>query len=231
MWGRHPSITAATPLSCMTHHTVQLPEIMPSQRIERATKQLTAAIANAPTDGPPDYLDAVERLRRVFLGREKQQIEAQTQPASNARATTPKSPKVSRQSTAAPAIPAASTPAVTPNDADKDEPPELSGPNYVTDDEDSDDEDEEFDEPVRPRYNLRERHNVVAQNKLFEETPNVQHAESPCMHQGRFQQAAEVLRVQEAFKREMNTPIGMFVGAVVNPETGKALEYRDRRGQ
>lgn len=103
-------------------------------------------------------------------------------------------------------------------------------PNYVMDDKsDSDDEDEELDDPVRPQYNLRHRLQAVVQNVLYEESPNVIDAKSPCRHQGRFQQAVEVLRVQEAFKSEMYTPIGMFAGAVIDPDTGKALEYRDRR--
>eukprot|EP00957_Ditylum_brightwellii_P183385 13969059-Ditylum_brightwellii.AAC.1 len=53
------------------HHSVHIPSITPVQRLEKATKELTNAVRNAPTDAPPDYLTAVQRLRAVLL-KEKQ---------------------------------------------------------------------------------------------------------------------------------------------------------------
>eukprot|EP00957_Ditylum_brightwellii_P186099 14168483-Ditylum_brightwellii.AAC.1 len=49
------------------HHTVQLPQITPAERIEKATKELTAAVRNVPMDAPPDYVTVVQRLQAALL--------------------------------------------------------------------------------------------------------------------------------------------------------------------
>eukprot|EP00957_Ditylum_brightwellii_P104295 7944632-Ditylum_brightwellii.AAC.1 len=53
------------------HHSVHIPSITPAQRFEKATKELTNAVRNSPTDAPPDYLTAIQWLRAVLL-KEKQ---------------------------------------------------------------------------------------------------------------------------------------------------------------
>lgn len=45
------------------------------------------------------------------------------------------------------------------------------------------------------------------------------------VHAGRFSLAAKTLRIREAHKAEMYSPIGVFAGAVLDPDTGKCLEY------
>eukprot|EP00957_Ditylum_brightwellii_P123553 9420234-Ditylum_brightwellii.AAC.1 len=36
-----------------------------------------------------------------------------------------------------------------------------------------------------------------------------------------------MMQTKEVYKSEMHSPIGMFAGAVVDDDTGKALEYQD----
>eukprot|EP00957_Ditylum_brightwellii_P035239 2672501-Ditylum_brightwellii.AAC.1 len=36
-----------------------------------------------------------------------------------------------------------------------------------------------------------------------------------------------MMQIKEAYKSKMYSPIGMFAGAVVDDDTGKALEYQD----
>eukprot|EP00957_Ditylum_brightwellii_P019003 1430359-Ditylum_brightwellii.AAC.1 len=41
---------------CFQHHAVQIPQITPAERIEKATKALTDAVRNVPVEAPPDYV-------------------------------------------------------------------------------------------------------------------------------------------------------------------------------
>eukprot|EP00957_Ditylum_brightwellii_P141215 10759116-Ditylum_brightwellii.AAC.1 len=54
------------------HHGVKVPNVAPAKQIAKAVKDLTAAVRNDPTKGPPDYIEAVPWLRAVLLN-EKQQ--------------------------------------------------------------------------------------------------------------------------------------------------------------
>eukprot|EP00957_Ditylum_brightwellii_P129709 9894653-Ditylum_brightwellii.AAC.1 len=51
---------------------MKLPTVTPAERIEKAVKELTNAIKANPTEGPANYIEAVQHLRVVVL-REKQQ--------------------------------------------------------------------------------------------------------------------------------------------------------------
>eukprot|EP00957_Ditylum_brightwellii_P142275 10839115-Ditylum_brightwellii.AAC.1 len=65
---------------------------MPAECIEKATKALTAAVRNVPVDAPPDYVDAVQRLRAVLLNeRAPTQIQqlTQSQPMKEASQLSP----------------------------------------------------------------------------------------------------------------------------------------------
>lgn len=62
---------------------------------------------------------------------------------------------------------------------------------------------------------------------LFEESPNVATREKEPVHADRLELATKILRIQEAYKLEMYSPEGMFIGSVIDPDTGKILEYRD----
>eukprot|EP00957_Ditylum_brightwellii_P171918 13088536-Ditylum_brightwellii.AAC.1 len=49
------------------HHGAKVPTVTPTERVAKAVKELTSAVCNEPTDGPPDYIEAVQRLRAVLL--------------------------------------------------------------------------------------------------------------------------------------------------------------------
>eukprot|EP00957_Ditylum_brightwellii_P103055 7853474-Ditylum_brightwellii.AAC.1 len=59
------------------------------------------------------------------------------------------------------------------------------------------------------------------------ETPNVTSNTTEPVHQRRFSIATKLLQMKEMYKSEMYTPFSMFAGAIVDEETGKAMEYRD----
>eukprot|EP00957_Ditylum_brightwellii_P116050 8853385-Ditylum_brightwellii.AAC.1 len=64
------------------HHNMKLPQVMPEERIEKAVRELTNAIEANPTEGPANYIKAVQRLRAVVLG-EKPRAQAETIPHHN----------------------------------------------------------------------------------------------------------------------------------------------------
>eukprot|EP00957_Ditylum_brightwellii_P172037 13097289-Ditylum_brightwellii.AAC.1 len=110
-------------------------------------------------------------------------------------------------------------------------PTKLSIP-IVSDDEYSDGEDSDdesvtgnnhhIDDPTPPRYNLRICATNVINSLILEETPDATSKITEPVHQGRFSIAAKLLQVNE-----MCTPFNMFAGAVIDEETGKAMEYCD----
>eukprot|EP00957_Ditylum_brightwellii_P004862 370516-Ditylum_brightwellii.AAC.1 len=56
----------------LKHHGIKVLNVTPAEQIAKAVKELTAAIRNDPTEGPPDYIEAVQQLRAMLLN-EKQQ--------------------------------------------------------------------------------------------------------------------------------------------------------------
>eukprot|EP00957_Ditylum_brightwellii_P145757 11099133-Ditylum_brightwellii.AAC.1 len=63
-WGFHAEDT-------WHDHNVMVPMVKPAECIEKAVKELIKAVKNNPTEGPPDYIEAVQQLRAVVFG-EKQ---------------------------------------------------------------------------------------------------------------------------------------------------------------
>ena len=49
------------------HHGAKVPTVSPTERGAKAVKELKSAVRNEPTDGPPDYIEAVQQLRAVLL--------------------------------------------------------------------------------------------------------------------------------------------------------------------
>eukprot|EP00957_Ditylum_brightwellii_P209892 15363760-Ditylum_brightwellii.AAC.1 len=49
------------------HHGAKVPMVTPAERVAKVVKELTSAVQNEPTDGPPDYIEAVQRLQAVLL--------------------------------------------------------------------------------------------------------------------------------------------------------------------
>eukprot|EP00957_Ditylum_brightwellii_P099135 7550978-Ditylum_brightwellii.AAC.1 len=127
----------------------------PAQRLEKATKELTAAVQNAPTDVPPDYIDAVQRLRAVLL-KEKQPkreiLQQETIPQRNPNhiKTTPALPINNVPN---------NSPALIPCDADEVE----SQPN-----------DDDIQPTTTPQqlYRLHNHAVNIINSTIIEETPN-----------------------------------------------------------
>eukprot|EP00957_Ditylum_brightwellii_P078851 5996039-Ditylum_brightwellii.AAC.1 len=49
------------------HHGAKVPTVTLAERVTKAVKELTNAVCNEPTDGPPDYIEAVQWLQAVLL--------------------------------------------------------------------------------------------------------------------------------------------------------------------
>eukprot|EP00957_Ditylum_brightwellii_P112989 8615853-Ditylum_brightwellii.AAC.1 len=71
------------------------------------------------------------------------------------------------------------------------------------------------------RYNLQERATHIINSVIIEETPNVTSTTLPPKHIGQYTEAMKHLI------RTEHSPNGMFAGAVIDPDTGKMLKYRD----
>eukprot|EP00957_Ditylum_brightwellii_P046864 3556966-Ditylum_brightwellii.AAC.1 len=50
------------------HHNVKLPKVTPAEHIEKAVRELTNSVKANPTEGPANYIEAVQCLRAVVLG-------------------------------------------------------------------------------------------------------------------------------------------------------------------
>lgn len=102
----------------------------------------------------------------------------------------------------------------------------------ITSDYNSDrDEEDEEEMPKKPRYNLRQSVRASANRVIFKESPNVVTSEGEAVHAGRFSLATKILCICKAYKAKMYTPVGVFAGAVFDPDTGKCLEYCNCRRQ
>eukprot|EP00957_Ditylum_brightwellii_P189135 14396749-Ditylum_brightwellii.AAC.1 len=74
------------------HTEVQIPQITPAERIEKATKALTNTVRNVPVEAPPDYVTAVQQLRAVLLNEHApapKQPQTQPQPMKEAPQRSP----------------------------------------------------------------------------------------------------------------------------------------------
>eukprot|EP00957_Ditylum_brightwellii_P074477 5659027-Ditylum_brightwellii.AAC.1 len=60
------------------HHNVKLPKVTQAECIKKAVRELTNAVKANPTEGPANYIEAVQHLGAVALG-EKQQPCAQAE--------------------------------------------------------------------------------------------------------------------------------------------------------
>eukprot|EP00957_Ditylum_brightwellii_P026177 1980369-Ditylum_brightwellii.AAC.1 len=49
------------------HHDAEVPTVTPAGQISQAVKELTAAVRYDPSEGAPDYIEAVQWLRAVLL--------------------------------------------------------------------------------------------------------------------------------------------------------------------
>jgi hypothetical protein len=190
------------------HHNVQIPHITPAQRIEKATNELTAAVRNAPTDAPPDYLDAIQRLRAVLL--KEKTPDRKLQPTSKKQEISQNGNQNTLPTTTS--IIPSNSPALIPYENDEIEP-------MIN-------EEETIIAP-RTKYNLRNRKVNIINSAIIDESPNVQSSLHEPKHIGKYGEALKFLISNEANNSALHSPTGLFAGAIVDPETGKQLEYRD----
>ena len=54
------------------HHAISIPQLTPNDRILEAERQLDSAIKQQPKKSPMDELVAIELLRKVLLGEQKE---------------------------------------------------------------------------------------------------------------------------------------------------------------
>eukprot|EP00957_Ditylum_brightwellii_P089262 6797053-Ditylum_brightwellii.AAC.1 len=83
--------------------------------------------------------------------------------------------------------------------------------------------------PMQPlrRYNLRDCTTHIINSVILEESPNVKSATMTPQHIGKYTAALKYVVVTEGFKSELYSPTSIFAGAVIDPDTGQKLEYRD----
>jgi hypothetical protein len=66
------------------HHNVQLPIVTPAEHIEKAAKELTNVVKANPTEGSANYVEVIQCLRAVVLGKKQQpRAQAKTVPQRN----------------------------------------------------------------------------------------------------------------------------------------------------
>eukprot|EP00957_Ditylum_brightwellii_P056855 4310296-Ditylum_brightwellii.AAC.1 len=206
------------------HHNIVMPKVTQADRILMATRDLNAGISGIQSNAPPDYVDAVHKLRSVLL---KETPKKTTNcPCTPSQPVKHSTVQVAEKKSAQPAQ-SLQSPAKGPT---------LLEIPYVTDDEYSDDDESVngkdnnnyiVDKPPTPRYNLRMRANESINSIIFKETPNVQQSKHDPVHQGRYSIAMKMMQIKETYKFDMYSPIGMFAGAVVDDDMGKTLEYQD----
>eukprot|EP00957_Ditylum_brightwellii_P000390 30514-Ditylum_brightwellii.AAC.1 len=95
---------------------------MPANCIEKATKELTAAVRNVPMDVPPDYVTAVQQLRAVLLNERasvQTQHPSQPQPMKEAPQCSPNQVMTEKTLYMVPT----NSPALIPCDDDEIDPP------------------------------------------------------------------------------------------------------------
>eukprot|EP00957_Ditylum_brightwellii_P197784 15067493-Ditylum_brightwellii.AAC.1 len=166
-----------------------------------------------PVDAPPDYVTAVQRLRAVLLN--------ECAPAQTQQPSQPQPMKKAPQRSPNQAM-TAKTPSVVP----------TNRPALIPCEDDEIDQPTPMEDCVQPtlaprQCNLRERATHIINLVIIEETPNVTSTTSPPKHIGKYTEAMKHLLITGTFKTELHLPNGMFAGAVINPDTGKMLEYRD----
>eukprot|EP00957_Ditylum_brightwellii_P178870 13624768-Ditylum_brightwellii.AAC.1 len=148
------------------HHNVVMLTVTQADQILKATKDLNEAIRGIQRDAPPDYVDAVDKLRRVLL---KEKPSKTTHCACNQPVEKPTTKVVEKETT--PPVQSPQSPVKAPTS------PEIP---YITNDENSDDDESvngkdnnnyKVDTPSPPRYNLRMCANDSVNSIIFKETP------------------------------------------------------------
>eukprot|EP00957_Ditylum_brightwellii_P063650 4831325-Ditylum_brightwellii.AAC.1 len=65
------------------HHNMKPPKVMLAERIEKVVRELTNAVKANPTEGPANYIEAVQQLRAVVLGESTHRAQVDNIPERN----------------------------------------------------------------------------------------------------------------------------------------------------
>ena len=119
----------------MKHHAIAIPTLTPENRILEASRQLDRAIKQLPKEGPMDKLAAVELLRKMFWGENKDPLQMNSVQKQRERerahpvprSTVEQSPATSvTTAVSLPTLAPATTP--SPEEDDMDAPPPATFP-------------------------------------------------------------------------------------------------------
>eukprot|EP00957_Ditylum_brightwellii_P102614 7821112-Ditylum_brightwellii.AAC.1 len=165
---------------------------------------------DTPKNAPPTYVEAVQRLHKVFETAAKRTENTTAPPLKHQRVRVREIKPAQQQ--------LCNTPLLKP----KSSIPKVSDDEY-SDAEDSDDEsiignNSHIDAPIPAQYNLRMRATNIIKLLIVEESPNVTNKTTEPVHQGQFSLAVKYLQLNK-----MCTPFNMFASAVIDEETGKAM--------
>ena len=216
------------------HHAIAIPKLTMADRILEAARQLDKAIKQLPKDGPMGELAAIELLRKVLLGEnkaplpinsvQKQRERKRAQPAP--RDTVGQSPATSVTSAVSPpTIAPTILPSVTPSAA----------PNYITDD---DEEEEDWSAPTSspvPGQGLRRSKHVIEQlrhNEMegLERIAALAASESaviPDLPLGSSKYNRGFTAANQHLQMDEWALETYFAGTIVDEVTDRSLEYRD----
>ena len=86
--------------------------------------------------------------------------------------------------------------------------PPYSHPAIISQDDEDNPSSNPIDPPIQPGYTLRSRATHIINSIIFEESPNVVNTKDPVKHISNYGLAVKVLAMQEAFKKDMYSPIG-----------------------
>ena len=210
-----------------THHNITTPAVSQIDRIIKATKHLADTIQGA-NNAVPDELAAIEHLRALIKGNSVPsplpQIQTQ-QPIEPLPRPEPTIESIPELEQPAPSVDVASTEEDTPQPIlPNNRPP---APAMIS-------QYEEDEEPIEPRYNLRKRHNfanLATATSLCNNNPDlisgINIHKPECKYTRGLAAANHALQVYQLHTTmAAKFPNKNYAHAILDEETGKALEFR-----
>ena len=146
----------------MKHHAIEIPKLTPADRILEAARQLDRAIKQLPREGPMDELTAIELLRKVLLGENKDPLPMNSVQKQRERERAQSAPQHTVEQSSAPSTTSAESPPMrAPTITPSATPSGVS--NCITD---NDEEEEDWSAPPPspvPGQGLRRSKRVIEQ--------------------------------------------------------------------
>ena len=206
------------------HHALNIPEVSTTDRIVKATQHLATAIQGANT-AQPDELEAIEQLRALLSNNSTPQPIAeptqQESPPEIPRTTLPTEPTPNPPAIFEPILEQQVQPATLETEP-VDQPffNNHPAPAFISQDDE--------DEPIQPRYNLRNRAHLINSQideslvpaiDLFKPTQKYTRGLAAANHALQLTQLARTAAQPDDLVED-------FAFAILDEETGKTLEFR-----